>query len=622
MSGIVGVFKDLYIRFMVWLGAEAPSGYEHLVEKKPAPPKPPAPKPVKPEPVPEPVEEPEVPAPIVELPAEVVEPEEIPVEEAEPTVPIEAEPEAEEEPITPDKEWLEAGKPPVVVKEEPEEAPAQLPLEPEAPPLPLEAPPAEAVPLAKEMVFRYEVQRGDTFNAIARRYGLTVKELLEANNIDDPNRIYPGQKLIIPGYMLPGPELEMEAVPAAIHVPVPDVGDQFVYTVAGGDTLNTIAKRYGITLRELIEANNLKDPQLIHVGQKIIIPGVLPEKKITVETDPDFPPVGPLDAVRALYVSYFALGHPQTRKHILHLLDTTELNAVVIDAKSDFGWISYPTKIPLAREVGADRPGDEDFDEFMARLKAKGIYTIARLVTFKDSPLVKSRPELAVKNESGRIWQDSEKSHWSDPFFKPVWVYNMQVAREAAQMGFDEIQFDYLRFPSAGQFGTPHYSRETNKDVRVSVITGFLSWIRGQLKPFDVKISARSLGYLCWRKDDYGIGHNFERMAEYLDVLCPMLYPSTFDKGIPGYKVAVAHPYEVVQQSAQKAVERVGASGCKVRPWIQDFPDYRFDKRVFAKAEIQAQIKGGFDAGCTGFMVWNPNAQYTEAAYAPAQTKP
>jgi hypothetical protein len=372
----------------------------------------------------------------------------------------------------------------------------------------------------------------------------------------------------------------------------------------------------------LIEANNLEDPNLLHIGQKLIIPAVmkpiepLPATRPLPPTEPSFTPVGPPDAIRGIYVSYFAIGHTELRQQILELLETTELNTVVIDAKGDFGWISYPTQIPLAREIGATRPTAKDLRELMAQFKTKGIYTIARIVVFKDSPLAKSYPDLAVKTGSGAAWQDREQAGWVDPFLKPTWDYNIQIALEAAQLGFDEVHFDSLRFPAASQAGTPQFSQEVTKDSRVAAITGFLSVARGQLNPLGVKVGAKTFGYTCWRKDDTLIGQDIERMAQYLDILSPMLYPSTFDNGIPGYKFAVAHPYEIVYGSAQQAINRVKSFGCTVRPWIQDFQDYRFDKRSYGRDEIQAQIKGCFDAGCDGFLVWNPQVKYTATAYA------
>ncbi len=522
-------------------------------------------------------------------------------------------------------------------------------------------------------VFRYEIQRGDTLNAIAKRYGLTVKGLVEANDIIDPSRIFPGQKLIIPGYMSPPQPstAEPESDEQISEIPISVSNDQFFYTVASGDTMSTIAKRYGITVHQLIEANNIESPSLIYIGQKLIIPDaqipnpdepetkrqrhefhglgseesvdeeeqiIVPEpepieptlsvpdptpevlSKPTYNIDPNFPPIGPLDAVRAMYVSYFAVGHTEFREHIFNLLGSTEFNAVVIDVKGDFGWISHPTQNALAHEIGANRPTAKDFNELLDQLKEQGIYTIARIVTFKDTPLAKSYPEFAVKTKSGEIWQDQEEQSWTDPFLKPVWDYNIEMALEAAHMGFDEIQFDFVRFPTPSQTGQPYFSQEVNKATRIAAITGFLSVARGQLKPLGVKMSAGAFGYTCWREDDTVIGQDIDRMGQYLDVLCPMLYPSTFGSGIPGYKHAISHPYEVVYLSATRAVNRLKPLGCAVRPWIQDFPDYRFDKRVYGKEEIQAQIKGSFDSGSAGFMVWDPRVKYTSDAYAPLKT--
>ncbi|MCB0173342.1 MAG: LysM peptidoglycan-binding domain-containing protein [Anaerolineae bacterium] len=665
MRGIIDAIKDLYIKFLVWLGADPPEGFDQIEpgparsqryvvkegdtifsiarkfgvhyeriaqannidqldalkpgqiltipapgresEKKPAPTQPEKPKSdTKPsQPIPkEPVEE----APVEEPPKEQ------PLEEE----PLEEEP-LEEEPLEELPEWLEDVEPEEVVVPE-EEAPLPEPTQEPLPEVVAEGPEQAE----EEMVFRYEVQRGDTLNAIARKYGTTVKDLIESNELGDSN-IYPGQKLVIPGYRLP----KIEPAPEPPHRPLPDVGEQFVYTVAGGDTLGAIAKRYGITIRELIEANNLDDPNRIHIGQKLIIPGILaapvrptPQPKPTpiAGIDPDFPPLGPAGAVRALYASYFAIGHTEFRQRIFDLLDTTELNAVVIDAKSDYGWLSYPTQVARAREIGANRPTAQDFPDLMARLKERGIYTIARIVAFKDNLLAKNYPELAVKTQSGAVWQDADTMSWSDPFLSDVWNYNIEIATEAVRLGFDEIQFDFLRFPTVSPAGTPYFSQEISKETRVAAITSFLSAARGQLKPLGVKIAGSTFGYTCWRSDDSLIGQDIDRMGHYLDVLCPMLYPSTFGSGIPGYKMAVAHPYEVIYESAQRAIDRVKMSGCTVRPWLQDFQDYRFDRRTYGRTEIQAQIKGAFDSGCEGFQVWDPQVNYSDNAYAPIAT--
>jgi LysM repeat protein len=685
MRGIINALRDGYIRFLVWLGAEPPSGYEYLIGEEagprqytlkqgdtifavarrfgvhydliarannledpsqaktgltliiPAadwvpPPELPSPTPaVAPLPEPAPQEAP------VERPLEEVAPPILVEEEPEwLTVPeVQEGPAVEEALPDEDIEWLLAEGIPAV--KTPVAPPSEAVEEAPAPVETIEAPPEEEVvvappPVAEpEMVFRYEVQRGDTLSGVARKYGVTVKELVDANHLTDSS-LFPGQKLIIPGYMEPKPALPPEAPP--ITRPLPEAEEeQFVYTIASGDTLNGIAKRYGITVRELIEANHIENPNLLRVGQKLIIPGVitpvrpmeparievaLPPRPFVLGTNPTFPPLGPKEAVRGLYVSYFAIGHNETWEQVLELLETTELNTVVIDAKGDFGLTSYSTQIPLAREIGAVRPTIKDFGELLHQLKSRGIYTIARIVTFKDNPLARSYPELAVKTSGGAIWQDSEKLGWADPFLTPVWEYNIQIAVETAQLGVDEVQFDAVRFPTPSASGAPHFSQEATRESRVTAITGFLSIARGQLEPLGVKIAANVSGYTCWRQDDSVIGQDLERMGQYLDVLCPVLWPSTFNNGIPDYKMAVAHPYEVVYHSAKQAIDRLKPTACAVRPWLQDFPDYRFDKRVYGKDEIQAQIKGCFDAGCVGFMVWDPQVDYTREAYAPA----
>jgi LysM repeat protein len=655
---------------MVWLGAEPPPGYEHLVPDRAGPKEytlkegdtifsiarrfgvhydkiaqangisdlqsvGPGQTLVIPDPDWEPAPEPKPETEAVAAPSPAQQQVETrPAKPVEVTPPVEveappAEPEApdwlfEETPSVPapvlEKEPVSVETAPPIAEAEPLAPPIEV--QPEAAITPLPQEPAPAVEIEpEEMVFRYEIQRGDTLNGIARRYGLTLKELVEANNITDPNRIFPGQKLIIPGYQLPKPQPEPEIVPAP-PPPIPGPDQHFLYTIVSGDTLNTIAKRYGITVRELIEANHIDNVNMLRIGQKLIIPGVLsPAAPAPPRVKPPAA-LGPANAVRGFYVSYFAIGHPESRQRVFELLEQTELNTVVIDLKGEHGWLSYPSQIPLAHEIGAVRPTAQDFQEIIANLKARKVYTIARIVTFKDAPLAKAYPELTVKTSSGAAWQDRDNIGWVDPFLKPVWDYNVQIAVEAAQLGFDEIQFDSLRFPTASQAGEPQFSQEISKDSRVAAIAGFLSVARGQLNPLGVKLAAKTFGYTCWRKDDMLIGQDIERMAQYLDVLSPMLYPSTFDNGIPGYRLPVAHPYEVIYESARRAVSRVNWLGCTVRPWIQDFQDYRFDRRNYGPEEIQAQIKGCFDAGCDGYLAWNPQLKYSNAAYAAVAVMP
>jgi peptidoglycan/xylan/chitin deacetylase (PgdA/CDA1 family) len=311
----------------------------------------------------------------------------------------------------------------------------------------------------------------------------------------------------------------------------------------------------------------------------------------------------------------------------MDLLENTELNALVMDIKGDRGYVPYTTAVPLVAEIGAARrPMINDWDAWMQRLEDRHIYTIARLVIFKDEPLASARPEWAVIDaESGEIWRDREGLGWTDPTRDEVWDYNIALAVEAAQKGFDEIQFDYVRFPSDGQVKRATFSKENTEEMRVETITNFIATAREALAPYDVKFGVDVFGQTAWHeRDDMGIGQKIDAMAPYLDVLSPMLYPSTFAYGIPRhpeYRDAIAFPYEVLYLSTQRAVDRVRTvnPNLEVRPWIQDFPDYAFDRRTYTPDEVRLQMEGARRAGGRGWMLWDPRVKYTPEALVSAR---
>ncbi len=314
---------------------------------------------------------------------------------------------------------------------------------------------------------------------------------------------------------------------------------------------------------------------------------------------------------KALYLSFYGIGDRGLRESAIKLIDETELNTLVIDVKGDMGMIPYKSSIPLAAQVGAQRITTvREMAPLMKSLKEKGIYTIARIVVFKDTLLAQAKPDWAIKTQTGEIWRDRENLAWVDPFNKEVWDYNINIAIEAAQYGFDEIQFDYVRFPDAS---APRFSMSNTEENRVRAISGFLMEARRRLTPYNVFLSADIFGYVCWNLNDTKIGQRLEDLASHLDYLCPMLYPSGFQFGIPGYRNPVANPYEIIYLSLKRAQERTNLPSHRFRPWLQAFRDYAFDGRNFNDKEIMGEVKAAEGFGSHGWMLWNPRNSYSSA---------
>lgn len=350
--------------------------------------------------------------------------------------------------------------------------------------------------------------------------------------------------------------------------------------------------------------------QLQSDGAEIVVrlPGYLPQK-VSV----DFPlhlkmqPFTP----KALYLSYWAADSSDRRNQLQQLIGETGMNALVIDLKSSRGDIAFRSQSSLARAVGAQKVRTlKDLPEFLSELKRQGIYTIGRIVVFKDAALSKHRRDLAVYTLDGYLWEDREKISWADPFNSEVWDYNINIAKEAAALGFDEIQFDYIRFPAKSDL---IFSQENTGENRVAAINGFLQRAKQQLAEYPVMTSANIFGYICWKHKDQKIGQRLVDLAEHVDYLSPMLYPSGFPHGVPGYKNPVEHSYEVIAHSLEKAGELTGLPSVRFRPWLQAFRDYAFDRRSFTANEIHAQINASDASGSHGWMLWNAASRFSLA---------
>jgi hypothetical protein len=312
---------------------------------------------------------------------------------------------------------------------------------------------------------------------------------------------------------------------------------------------------------------------------------------------------------KALYLTVYGVGSKKLRESALKLIETTELNTLVIDVKGDRGFIPYPSKVPLASSIGGQKVIlVKDIKGLVKTLKEKGIYTIARIVVFKDNLLGEARPDLAIRTAEGAIWRDQENLIWVDPTRKEIWDYNIAIAVEAARNGFDEIQFDYVRFPDCKGL---KFSLQNTEENRTGAISGFLHAAKEKLVPFNVFVAADVFGYVAWNLDDTKIGQKIDQIGAAVDYISLMLYPSGFQFGIPGYRNPVASSNRIVYLTLQQAKERTNLPAVRFRPWLQAFRDYAFDRRHFTGAEIREQINAAEDFGANGWMLWNPRNLYT-----------
>ena len=312
--------------------------------------------------------------------------------------------------------------------------------------------------------------------------------------------------------------------------------------------------------------------------------------------------------VKALYLSSYGLASKKLRTAALEALELNKLNALVIDVKNDMGFIPFKVDIPLAGEVGAQKTIlFKDMKATVAGLKEKGLYLIARIVVFKDDPLAAAKPQWAVRNRGGGAFRDRERLRWVDPFRREVWDYNIAIAKAAAEVGFDEVQFDYVRFPDNRGTG---FSKPANEASRTDAISGFLEAAHQALIPSNVMVAADIFGYVLWNTNDTDIGQKIDRALKAVDVVCPMLYPSGYQFGIPNYRNPVQHPYEIVYLSLKRAQERTDSDSLRFRPWIQAFRDYAFHGGDFAEERMRIQIKASDDFDSSGWMFWNPRNVY------------
>lgn len=376
---------------------------------------------------------------------------------------------------------------------------------------------------------------------------------------------------------------------------------------------------------------------------------------------PSVPAEKKLILAKGIYLTGWSAGNEAGKlDKILDLIDKTELNAVVIDIKDSTGEITFKTNNPLFAEIGSEQAKISDVKNLIKRLRERGVYAIGRIAVFEDPELAFKKPHLALKNKStGKPWKNSRGLVWVDPAAKEVWDYNVALAKEGIAAGFDEINFDYIRFPSDGNLSNIGYPFWDGEKPKNEVIRSFFEYLNKELSPSGVVLSADLFGQTLWQNDGLNIGQRLADAAPYFDVIAPMLYPSHFPEGFYGFQNPAEHPYEIIYQSLIKAQKTLTASSAavsgptegnrkiqgvlttagneennagetsssigsnvpkkaKIRPWLQDFDmgaNYNEKMIRLQKKAIEDAAKQIGQDGAFGWTFWNAANNYTEKAF-------
>ena len=325
------------------------------------------------------------------------------------------------------------------------------------------------------------------------------------------------------------------------------------------------------------------------------------------------------EIVKAVYLTSWSASKREMINYLIDIAKTTEINAVVIDIKDFSGYVAYDTAVPEVEKYRAEQIRIKNIDSLIDKLHIEGIYVIARITVFQDPILAQARPDLAVhsKTEADSLWFDNVGLAWIDPAAKESWDYNIAIAKDAVNHGFDELNFDYVRFPSDGDLKDMNFPFWDGELPKHAVIREFFKYLRQELP--DVKISIDLFGLSTVSSNDLGIGQIIEDGFESFDYVCPMIYPSHYADGFRGYQNPAEYPYEVVKYSMEGALRKLmlykqsQETNAQLRPWLQDF-----DLGAVYDAEmVRSEIEAVYDAAgedFNGFMLWNSQNYYTKEA--------
>lgn len=335
----------------------------------------------------------------------------------------------------------------------------------------------------------------------------------------------------------------------------------------------------------------------------------------------------PVEA-KGVYLSPEVTKDNAYMEELLHYLDTTELNAVVIDVKADSGAIVYAMENDTAKEIGALRT-IVNIPNVVKTLKEHGVYVIARLVAFKDPILAKARPDLTFYNKDGSKFYDSSRSAWVSPYKQEVWEYLASVGISCAEIGFDEINYDYMRFPTDG-VANIDWGTESATKSKTEAITEGIKYLCETLRMHDVYVSADVYGIVISSKvDAAAVGQDYKEMSRYLDYICPMIYPSHYGFGYAGIDYPDKEPAKIIKMALNSSNKRIAEipvyqHRAICRPWLQDFTaSYLGSKNgverylVYDAEVLRIQMEATYESGLTDWLLWNAGGYYTEDAWLP-----
>ncbi len=309
--------------------------------------------------------------------------------------------------------------------------------------------------------------------------------------------------------------------------------------------------------------------------------------------------------IKGIYVTGWVAGLEERMNKLIDLANKSVINAMVIDVKDSRGHLSYPSRVYLANKIRANENKIFDIKNLLIKLDKNNIYTIARIVVFKDGLLASQRPDLSMKLWSKQSKIINRSNNWVDPAKEEVVQYNIELAKEAFMLGFDEVQFDYIRFPALAN--QPIQVIVTGLENKDKVIVNFLKKAKYELKnygPFSIDV----FGLTTSVEDDLGIGQNLLNLSKNVNIISPMIYPSHYANGSFGIALPENEPYKTIFKSMSQAQRKFYKSpNVRLRPWLQDFSV----KVPYEEAHVLAQIQALQELGIDDWLLWNPASRYT-----------